>query len=165
MKQTHPDRRSLLEELTSKGVRMTAQRRVLIETMQEAKEHLDVSSLLALARKREPGIDRATVYRTIEKLKKFGLVDELDLMHMNGEKHYYEVKPKRDHVHLACLQCGQVEEFSSPLFEQLKREITEQTGFEILVTRLEVGGRCSVCRSSNKGQESAEGRQRPHWRL
>ncbi|MBS1875001.1 MAG: transcriptional repressor [Acidobacteria bacterium] len=129
---------------------MTTQRRVLIETMQEAKEHLDVSSLLALARKREPGIDRATVYRTIEKLKKFGLVDELDLMHMNGEKHYYEVKPKRDHVHLACLQCGQVEEFSSPLFEQLKREITEQTGFEILVTRLEVGGRCSVCRNSNK---------------
>lgn len=150
MQQTAPDRRSLLEELTSKGVRMTTQRRVLIETMQEAKEHLDVSSLLALARKREPGIDRATVYRTIEKLKKFGLVDELDLMHMNGEKHYYEVKPKRDHVHLACLQCGQVEEFSSPLFEQLKREITEQTGFEILVTRLEVGGRCSVCRNSNK---------------
>jgi Fur family ferric uptake transcriptional regulator len=153
MKQT--DRRSLLEELTSKGVRLTAQRRVLIETMQEAKEHLDVSSLLSLARKREPGIDRATVYRTIEKLKRLGLVDELDLMHMNGEKHYYEVRPKKDHVHLACLECGQIEEFSSPLFEQLKSEIAAGAGFEIRVTRLEVGGRCSTCRNKKEEREVA----------
>lgn len=155
MKLMQFDRRSLLEELSSKGVRLTAQRRVLIETMQEAEDHLDAASLLALARKREPGIDRATVYRTIEKLKRLGLVDELDLMHMNGEKHYYEVKTKQDHVHLACLQCGRIEEFRSPLFEQLKREITEQTGFEIRVTRLEAGGRCRACRGKQQRQEVA----------
>ncbi|MGB9609358.1 MAG: Fur family transcriptional regulator [Bryobacteraceae bacterium] len=148
------DRRSLLEELTSKGVRLTTQRRALIEAMQEAKEHLDVSSLLSLAREREPGIDRATVYRTIEKLKRLGLVDELDLMHLNGEKHYYEVRPKKDHVHLACLDCGRIEEYSSPLFEQLKSEIADGTGFEIQVVRLEVGGRCSTCRSK-KGERKA----------
>lgn len=153
MKFKHHERRSLLEELTSKGIRLTAQRRVLIETMQEAEEHLDVSSLLALARKREPGIDRATVYRTIEKLKQLGLIDELDLMHLNGEKHYYEVKPRRDHVHLACYQCGRIEEFNSPLFEQLKSEITKRLGFEVRVTRLEVGGRCDACRSGNGEQD------------
>lgn len=149
MRLKHYDRRSLLEELTSKGVRLTAQRRALIETMQEAEEHLDASSLLALARKREPGLDRATVYRTIEKLKKLGLIDELDLMHLNGEKHYYEVKPRRDHVHLACYHCGRIEEFNSPLFEQLKCEITKRLGFEVRVTRLEVGGRCNACRSGD----------------
>lgn len=150
MRLTQTDRRSLLEELTSRGVRLTTQRRVLIEAMQQAKEHLDVSSLLSLARKREPGIDRATVYRTIEKLKRLGLVDELDLMHLNGEKHYYEVRPKKDHVHLACLECGQIEEYSSPLFEQLKSEIAAGTGFDIRVVRLEVGGRCSICRNKNE---------------
>lgn len=150
------ERRSLLEELTFKGVRLTAQRRVLIETMQEAEEHLDASSLLALARKREPGIDRATVYRTIEMLKKLGLVDELDLMHLNGEKHYYEVKTRRDHLHLACFQCGRIEEFSSPLFEQLKSELATQLGFEVRVTRLEVGGRCRACCSSNGRQDEIQ---------
>lgn len=153
MKLMHSDRRSLIEELTSKGIRLTAQRRVLIETIQDANEHLDASTLLALAQKREPGIDRATVYRTIERLKKLGLIDELDLMHMNGEKHYYEVKTRRDHVHLACLQCGRIDEFSNPLFEQLKSEITRQTGFEIEVTRLEVGGRCAACRGKNERRE------------
>lgn len=138
-----------MEELASKGVRLTAQRRALIETMQEAEEHLDASSLLVLARRREPGLDRATVYRTIEKLKQLGLIDELDLMHLNGEKHYYEVKPRRDHVHLACYQCGRIEEFNSPLFEQLKNEVTKQLGFEVRVTRLEIGGKCNACRRRN----------------
>lgn len=107
------ERRALLDELVSKGVRLTAQRRALVEVIQDASRHLDASSLLELARQREPNIDRATVYRTIELLKKLRLVDELDLMHLEGEKHYYEVKTKRDHVHLACFRCGRIEEFSA----------------------------------------------------
>lgn len=151
----HSERRSLMGELASRGVRLTAQRRVLIETMQEASQHLDASSLLALARRREPCIDRATVYRTISMLKKRGLIDELDLMHMEGGKHYYEVKPRRDHIHLACLECGGVQEFSTPLFEELKNVITQQTGFDIKLTRLEVGGTCAACRRKNEEEKPA----------
>jgi Fe2+ or Zn2+ uptake regulation protein len=131
----HLERRDLLDELASKGIRLTAQRRALVETIQEAKGHLDADSLLELARKREPKIDRATVYRTIELLKKLRLVDELDLMHLEGEKHYYEVKTKRDHIHLACFSYGRVEEFINPIFERLKAQISQETGFRIKVTR------------------------------
>jgi Fur family transcriptional regulator, ferric uptake regulator len=144
------DRRPLMEEVSSKGVRMTAQRRAVIEVIQSAQEHLDAGALLDLARKQEPGIDRATVYRTIELLKRLRLIDELDLMHLQGEKHYYEVKTRRDHVHLACFRCGRIEEYSSPLFEQLKAEISEQAGFDIRVTRLEVGGNCRACSEAEK---------------
>jgi Fur family ferric uptake transcriptional regulator len=153
------ERRALLDELVSKGIRLTAQRRALIEVIQEAKKHLDAGSLLELARRREPNIDRATVYRTIELLKKLRLIDELDLMHLEGEKHYYEVKTRRDHVHLACFLCGRIEEFSSPLFEGLKAEISRQAGFTIRVTRLEVGGNCRACATAgdtSTQQEDAE---------
>ncbi|HUO32343.1 MAG TPA: Fur family transcriptional regulator [Bryobacteraceae bacterium] len=150
------ERRALLEELSSKGVRMTAQRRALIEVIQGASRHLDAASLLALAREREPGIDRATVYRTIELLKKLRLVDELDLMHLEGEKHYYEVRTRRDHLHLACLRCGRIEEYSSDLFEGLKTEIARQTGFTIKVTRLEVGGLCPDCVADGKAEHQQE---------
>jgi Fur family ferric uptake transcriptional regulator len=139
------ERRPLVEELGSKGVRMTAQRRAVVEVIQDAKKHLDADSLLELARQRQPNIDRATVYRTIDLLKRLRLVDELDLMHLEGEKHYYEVKTRREHIHLACFRCGRIEEFSSSLFEQLKSEISEQAGFKIRVTRLEVGGACRTC--------------------
>jgi Fur family ferric uptake transcriptional regulator len=139
------ERRSLLQELTLRGVRITGQRKILIETIQAASTHLDAATLLTLARKRDETINRATVYRTLELLKKLRLIDELDLMHLNGEKHFYEAKTNVDHLHLACFQCGQIEEFTSPLFDQLKAEITTKKGFHIRIVRLEVGGRCSRC--------------------
>ena len=150
------ERRALLDELVSKGVRLTSQRRAVVEVIQEAREHLDAGSLLELARKRAPNLDRATVYRTIELLKKLRLVDELDLMHLEGEKHYYEVKTKRDHLHLACFRCGRIEEYTSPVFERLKAEIGKQTGFTIRVVRLEVGGNCRACRSAEDGPTGQE---------
>ncbi len=139
------ERRSLLQELALRGIRITGQRKILVETIQQSDRHLDAASLLELARKRDRGINRATVYRTLELLKKLRLIDELDLMHLKGEKHYYEAKTTVDHLHLACFQCGRIEEFTSPLFERLKAEISRQKGFHIRVVRLEVGGRCSRC--------------------
>ncbi len=150
------DRRSLLQELTLRGVRITGQRRILLETIQDANRHLDAATLLALAQKRDGQINRATVYRTIDLLKKMRLIDELDLMHLNGEKHFYEAKTGVDHIHLACFECGRIEEFTSPLFERLKAEISHQKGFHIRVTRLEVGGRCSTCCASASCQGCGE---------
>lgn len=153
------ERRLLLEELISQGVRITGPRKILIEIIQEARGHLDAATLLRLARKRDARIDRATVYRTLEMLKKRRLIDELDLMHVNGEKHYFEAKTTVDHVHLACLECGRIAEFTSPLVEALRSEITQRSGFGIRVIRLEVGGQCKKCgaRNGKTQQRSGEG--------
>jgi Fur family ferric uptake transcriptional regulator len=152
------NRKSLLEALESSGVRLTAQRRALVEELQNAEGHLDASGLLERARRRNASVDRATVYRTLDLLKKRGLVDELDLMHLHGEKHYYEARTGRDHIHLACLSCGRIEEVTSPLYDELKKQIRAVSGFAIEVVRLEVGGRCRVC--ARKGNlKTAKGKQ------
>ncbi len=140
----------LLSQIEAKGIRLTAQRRALIETIQEATTHLDVANLLIQAREREPNINRATVYRTVELLKRLGMIDELDLMHLNGEKHYYEARTRQDHLHLACFECGEIIEFATPAFERLKQQIAAANQFEIQVTRLEVGGLCSSCAAKKK---------------
>jgi Fur family ferric uptake transcriptional regulator len=98
-------------------------------------------------------IDRATVYRAISLMKRLRLIDELDLMHLSGEKHFYEPKPRRDHVHLTCFECGSIEEFSSPLFDHLKLLITRKTGFQAGVVGMEVGGRCRKCCAQTCGPE------------
>lgn len=135
----------LLSEIQAKRVRLTPQRRAVIETIQHADAHLDAQGLLEQARKRDPNINRATIYRTIDLLKRMGLIDELDLMHLNGEKHYYEVRTQKNHLHLTCFGCGKVEEIESSTFERLKREIAKGNSFDIQVMRLEVGGLCSAC--------------------
>jgi hypothetical protein len=74
------------------------------------------------------------------------LIDELDLMHLKGDGHYYEHKLGRDHIHMACLRCGKITEFVSKTFESLKKQLEGDCHFHILVARLEVGGYCSTCR-------------------
>ena len=134
-----------MKELAARGVRMTAQRRLLVGIIQDSPRHLDASRLLEIAQKQDPDIDRATVYRTLALLKNRGLIDELDLMHIEGEKHYYEAKTNRDHCHMACFQCGAITEYASSSFEKLKKEMVKQSGFQIRVVRLEVGGFCKRC--------------------
>ena len=149
------ERHDLLHELASRGIRLTAQRRAVVDVIEEAANHLDADSLLALARRRQPNIDRATIYRTVDLLKRLRLIDELDLMHLEGEKHYYEVRTKPEHVHLACFRCGRIVEFSSNLFDELKADISERAGFDIRVIRLEAGGACRNCVASEAGARPA----------
>jgi Fur family transcriptional regulator, ferric uptake regulator len=141
-------RSELMKQLVQRGIRMTTQRRLLVETIQESAKHLDAATLLKIAKQKDPDIDRATVYRTIALLKNLGLIDELDLMHLEGEKHYYEAKTSRDHCHMACFQCGAIMEYASSSFERLKQDIAKRSGFEIKVVRLEVGGLCERCRKA-----------------
>ena len=142
-------RPSLMKQLAARGVRITAQRRLLVGIIQDSPRHLDAAGLLETARKRDAEIDRATVYRTIALLKGHGLIDELDLMHIEGEKHYYEAKTSRDHCHMACFRYGAIMEYVSSSFEKLKAEMAAQSGFQIRVVRLEVGGVCRRCRKSS----------------
>jgi len=148
----HPEvtRSSLMKELAARGIRITEQRRLIIGIIQDSPRHLDAAMLLGLARKKDPGIDRSTVYRTIGMLKHRGLIDELDLMHVEGEKHYYEVKTNHDHCHITCFKCGGVMEYTSASFEKLKEEIARRSGTEIRAIRLEVGGICKKCRLDSR---------------
>lgn len=152
----------LVDELARRGVRITAQRRAVLEAMEQATEHLDAAELLARASRRAPGLDRATVYRTIDLLKRLGLVDELDLMHVEGEKHYYEIRPDKEHAHATCVECGRVVEFVSPQLEQIRKEVSYRLAFEVQVARLEIGGRCAACRAGGReGAKSLSANERP----
>jgi len=146
-------RHSLEQELVSRGVRMTHQRRLLVEIIQAADGHLDAFSLWQRAKAQDPTLNKVTVYRTLGMLKKYGLVDELDLMHLEGGKHYYEAKARRDHIHLACTKCGRIQEFESALFEKLKGQIERERRFRINVVRVEAGGVCDQCQSSVTGDK------------
>jgi len=138
-------RESLIQKLRNRGIRITAQRKALIESIEHATAHLDAVDLLEEARRRNPTVHRATVYRTLDLLKKQGLVDELDLMHLSGEKHYYEARPASSQIHLACFRCGAIAKFSSTLYDKLMEEIAASLAFRVEVSRFEVGGVCDRC--------------------
>ena len=135
----------LQAELASRGVRLTRQRRAILQVIETADHHLDAAQILRWAQKLEPSVDRVTVYRTLSLLKKNGLVDELDLMHVGGEGHYYERVTGRSHLHITCLRCAKVLEFESPYLQMIRDQVESACAFKIEVARLEIGGYCPDC--------------------
>jgi len=122
--------------------RNTSQRRLLLDLLNQSEGHLDADELYRLAKEREPRISLSTVYRNLSLFKELGLVEE---HRFSDEHHHYEVKGKREHYHLVCLNCGKVVEFESPLAERMKENISKRTGFEILEGDIRLEGYCERC--------------------
>jgi len=145
---------SLIERMESRGLRMTWQRRLLAELLESAEEHLDAERIFERARELDDRIHRATVYRTLNTLKKHGLIDELDLMHYQGDRHFYEVRPRSFHIHLVCMSCRTVQEPGGPFWDDLKHRVQRETQFKPDVARLEMGGTCASCLASSNQRDS-----------
>jgi Fur family ferric uptake transcriptional regulator len=140
------------DSLRERGVRLTRQRQILLDLIDKSGQHLDAERLYLMAKEKDPKLNRVTVYRTLKMLKAGGLVDELDLMHIGGDQHFYETRLKQEHAHIICLRCGKVEEFFGEPLQKLRRQIEQHFGFEVLLARTEVGGYCSHCQAL-RGQE------------
>ena len=133
------------DSLKQRGVRLTRQRQILLELIDNSGQHLDAERLYDLAKQRDPKLNRVTVYRTLKMLKEGGLVDELDLMHIGGDQHYYETRLKQEHAHVICLRCGKVEEFFGEPLQKLRKQVESHFGFQVVLARTEVGGYCAHC--------------------
>src|SRR3954453_21920219 len=136
---------SIEGSLKERGVRLTRQRQILLELIDKTGEHLDAESLFQLAKKKDPKLNRVTVYRTLKMLKAGGLVDELDLMHYGGDQHYYGTRIKQEPAHVICLPGGKVEGFLAGPLQRLRKQIESRFGFQVLLARTEVGGYCAHC--------------------
>ena len=142
--------------LKERGVRLTRQRRILLELLDRSGRHLDAETLFQMAQEKDPKINRVTVYRTLKMLKLSGLVDELDLMHVEGDQHYYETRLKQEHAHLVCLRCGKVEEFFGEPLQKMRKQIESNLGFQIVTARTEMGGYCPDCQSLRAQEQAAQ---------
>jgi len=128
------------------GTRVTSQRALILEIIRQRQGHLDADEIYRRARKKQSRLSLSTVYRTLQALKKLGLIEEV---HFDDSHHRYEVKPSAEHHHLVCLGCGRVVEFQYPL-SRLKRNIAEARDFEIVGTEIRMTGYCSRCRQDRK---------------
>ncbi len=132
--------------LNMAGTRVTSQRALILETIRQGEGHLDADEIYRRARKRQPRLSLSTVYRTVQALKKLGLIEEL---HFDESHHRYEAKPQSKHHHLVCLGCGRVIEFQYPL-SRIKRYVAGGGDFEIVDADIRVTGYCPRCRQDRE---------------
>ncbi|MFY0691553.1 MAG: transcriptional repressor [Paracoccaceae bacterium] len=128
---------TIISRSAAKGLRMTGQRRVIAQVLQDSDDHPDVEELHARAAKVDPGISIATVYRTVKLFEEAGILERLEF---GDGRARYEDAERDHHDHLIDMQTGEVIEFVDPEIEALQERIAQRLGYTLKGHRLELYG-------------------------
>ena len=141
--------KTIQQEINKRGLKVTNQRTVILEAIRNSHGHVDAEEVHHRIQSKLPRISLSTVYRTLQKFKELGLVEEL---HFSEEHHHYELKPAVEHYHLVCLDCGAVIEFKYPLRQIVKKTEPQAVDFDITGSDVTLTGHCQKCRNNKKGK-------------
>lgn len=131
------------QHLRQQGCRWTAQRRLIVRTALATHAHFTAEELLAMCRKKDPRVSRATVYRTLAVLEHERFVEGLDTG--DGTRRFEHVLGHEHHDHMVCSACGSILEFRDDQLEALQEAAARRHGFQIESHSLRLYGRCRAC--------------------
>ena len=132
---------ALFESLRGRGERLTTARRALLAALAGADDHRTAEELAVEVRAAFPAIHRATIYRTLETLRRLGVVEHSHLGHGPAVYHLSDDV----HHHLVCEECGSVTEAAPSLFTDLEAALQREYGFTMQSRHFAVTGRCAAC--------------------
>jgi Fur family transcriptional regulator, ferric uptake regulator len=140
----------IIERLSQQGYRMTPQRLMILQAMENSHDHVSAEEIYAQVAARYPNVNISTVYRTLELLKKLGLVYEIDL----GEGRIrYHAEGQGHHHHLVCQQCGKVIDIDEATLSSLREVLLRDYNFMAELKHVGIFGLCEQCR--RKGEAHA----------
>ncbi|MEG6565800.1 Fur family transcriptional regulator [Thermoanaerobacterium saccharolyticum] len=136
------------ENLKQKGLKLTTQRRAILDVIIENREkHLSSEEIYDLVKEKYPEIGLATVYRTLQLFDEMGIIYKLNF---DDGRSRYELYHNEDHQHhhLICLKCGSVIEMEGDLLENLEEAIENTKNFQIIDHNVKFFGYCSKCKQN-----------------
>jgi Fur family transcriptional regulator, ferric uptake regulator len=125
------------QQCIDKGMKMTAQRRVIARVLSDASDHPDVEQVYQRSSTIDPRISIATVYRTVRLLEEAEILKRHEFG--DGRSRYEEITDEH-HDHLIDIQTGRVIEFQNTEIEALQEKTAAQFGFQLIGHKLELYG-------------------------
>ncbi|MCZ8260084.1 MAG: Fur family transcriptional regulator [Beijerinckiaceae bacterium] len=125
-------------DLRRAGIRMTNQRRIILQVLAEADDHPDANEVHRRAFAHDRTLSLSTVYRTLRLLEERGAIQRHAF---DDGRSRFENADVAHHDHLIDIETGQVIEFHSERIEKLQAELARELGYEIVRHRLELYGR------------------------
>lgn len=141
----------LADRLRRAGQRVTPQRLVILGALLPG-GHMAADDVFARVERQLPGVNRSTVYRTLDLFSELGLVSVTDL---GGGARQYELLDQPHH-HLICHQCGEAIEMADDLVEPMRKAIRDRYGFAPQVDHLALFGICDACQMTPPVRDGAE---------
>lgn len=132
--------------LESRGMKLTRDRRAIINLILSTSDHFDADDLFIKMRLGGSNIAKTTIYRLLPHLLDCQIIQRVPSRAKSDC--YEQALGTGHHDHLVCLKCGKMVEFASEKFEQAQTEICEIHGFEPVFHRVHIRGYCRECKES-----------------
>jgi len=104
--------------IKNKRLLYSKQREQILDIFLKTKKHVTIDELHMRAKKKNPKIGLATVYRAMRIISDADLAREVDFG--DGVRRFEHKYRHKHHDHLVCTQCGKVIEVLSPEFEKMQ---------------------------------------------
>ena len=132
---------NITELLRNNGYKVNQQLLAIYEALCATKEHPKAETLFVKLQPTYPTMSLATVYKTIDILKKIGKIRVLN----TGEDSFRYDADITSHHHVQCTVCGRVDDVYEAVDQKALKKIEKQTGYTITEQRVYFFGKCAKC--------------------
>ncbi len=137
------ERAELADALRRHGHRLTRPRLAVWDVVRNADDHVTAEQIAERVQRHSPGVNLASVYRSLAVLAELELVRESRLSDEGAAT--WELAHPDEHFHMVCRVCGKVSHHEGTLVEQLRVHLEEGHGFHPEAVELLVTCRCADC--------------------
>ena len=133
---------SCITIIKERGLKLTPQRRLILDIIDKSHTHLTAEEIVSLVQAKMPGVNKSTIYRTLELLDEIGCV-------VKGESHsrfIYHHAEEGHHHHIECRACGNTVDCGEDLFASVEEALYKEYGFCADFKHMVIKGLCSQCR-------------------
>jgi Fur family transcriptional regulator, ferric uptake regulator len=135
--------------LTRQGCKNTKSRKAIIEMLEKAEMPMSAEELFLRLKEKGHSVNLSTVYRTLELMEGKALVSK-SVIHEGKAR--YELTGDGHRHHLICTNCNRVVHIDVCPLEELQRNVSQTTNFNITGHRLELYGVCPACKDFDPGK-------------
>ena len=128
-----------------RGQYSTKQREAIAEFLRTTSDHVSASEIIARLREMNISVGAATVYRTLDKLEKEGLVRKMSTGDGSACYQYISHLECHQHFHLKCLSCGRLIHLDCDFLADMEKHILDHHGFTISTGKTVIYGKCADC--------------------
>ena len=134
---------SCITTLKNKGLKLTPQRKLIIDAIHNAESHLTAEEIISLVQARIPEVHKSTIYRTLTLLEEAGCVYKSEL----GDHSIYHHADEGHHHHLVCNRCNKTIMCDEDLFASVEKSLAKKYSFCVDLKHLVLSGLCEKCRN------------------
>jgi Fur family ferric uptake transcriptional regulator len=137
-----PDAQSVVRAVRARGLRVTAARREVIESLFAAGGPVSAERIASGLGGERPSVDDASVYANLELLEELGVVRHVHLGHGPG---LWTLADRARREFLFCERCGEWRAVETSVLAEARAAIERATGYEPRFTHFPIAGLCPAC--------------------